>query len=81
MAREIPHMNIKAIHPNARRVDEESHLVLKDDRVCIEKCGEQPCLYICPANVYRLEKDRINHRLRGLPRVRLVPSRVPPLQH
>jgi ferredoxin like protein len=41
-------------------VDEESHLRLVDGRVCFDKCEDQPCLYICPANVYKLEKDRIS---------------------
>ena len=42
------------------RVDEESHLRLVDGSVCMEKCVDQPCLYICPAQVYKLEKDRIS---------------------
>lgn len=47
------------------RVDEESHLVLKDYKVCIDKCPDQPCLYICPANVYKLEKERIRVSYEG----------------
>jgi ferredoxin like protein len=39
------------------QVDEESHLELIDAEICLEKCPDQPCLYICPANVYKLEKD------------------------
>jgi len=42
------------------RVDEESHLRIIDGDVCINKCVEQPCLYFCPANVYRLEDGRIS---------------------
>jgi ferredoxin like protein len=47
------------------RVDEESHLRIIDGAMCMEKCIEQPCLYICPANVYRLEKNRISVAYEG----------------
>jgi ferredoxin like protein len=50
---------------NKFKVDEESHLVLKDYSVCIEQCPDQPCLYICPARVYKLEKDRIGVSYEG----------------
>ena len=45
------------------KVDEESHLKIKDGAVCKNKCQSQACLYICPAYVYRQEGDRIavNH--------------------
>ncbi len=46
-------------------VDEESHLRIVDGQVCFGKCEEQPCLYICPANVYKLEKDRISVNYEG----------------
>ncbi len=38
-------------------VDHESHLVIVEGGICREKCEDKPCLYICPANVYKLEKD------------------------
>jgi ferredoxin like protein len=41
------------------KVDEESHLVITDGEICKTKCTGQPCLSMCPANVYRLEGDRI----------------------
>ena len=46
------------------KVDEESHLRIIDPEKCLKNCRDQPCLYFCPANVYRLEGDRIsvNHR-------------------
>ena len=47
------------------KVDEESHLRIIDERKCIEDCRYQPCLYLCPANVYRLEQDRINVSYEG----------------
>ena len=45
---------------NRFRVDEESHLKILNQQKCLEECKEQSCLYLCPANVYRLEKDRIS---------------------
>jgi ferredoxin like protein len=47
------------------RVDEESHIRIVDDAKCMEECKRQPCLYFCPANVYRLEKDRISVAYEG----------------
>lgn len=47
------------------RVDEEPHIRIIDGSVCLEKCQDQPCLYICPANVYKLEKDRISVAYEG----------------
>ena len=47
------------------RVDEESHLRIISAAICIEECPDQPCLYICPANVYKLEKDRISVSYEG----------------
>ena len=41
-------------------VDEESHLRILDDSKCLNECEGQPCLYICPANVYRLEDGGIS---------------------
>jgi ferredoxin like protein len=41
------------------RVSEEPHIRIIDDATCMDRCEDQPCLYFCPANVYRLEKDRI----------------------
>ncbi len=36
------------------RVEEESHLKITDADKC-KQCEDQPCLNLCPANVYRLE--------------------------
>ena len=49
------------------KVDEkESHLKIIDGGVCMTKCKEQACLYLCPANVYRLEEgDRISVNYEG----------------
>jgi ferredoxin like protein len=45
------------------KVDEESHLKIKNSDICKNECQSQACLYLCPANVYRQEGDRIavNH--------------------
>lgn len=40
-------------------VSEEPHIRIVDNATCMDKCEDQPCLYFCPANVYRLEKDHI----------------------
>ena len=40
-------------------VGEEPHIRILDNATCMDKCEDQPCLYLCPANVYRLEKDHI----------------------
>jgi len=40
-------------------VNEEPHIRIVDNVKCMDKCEDQPCLYFCPANVYRLEKDHI----------------------
>ena len=46
-------------------VYETSHLKIMDGAVCFNECGEQPCLYICPSNVYRLEQNRISVNYEG----------------
>ncbi len=41
-------------------VDEEnSHLKIKDSKICLRKCKEKFCLYFCPAGVYKLEDEKI----------------------
>ena len=50
---------------NRFHVDEKPHIRIIEDAVCMEKCENQPCLYFCPANVYRLEKDRISVAYEG----------------
>jgi ferredoxin like protein len=47
------------------RVDEEPHIRIIDEGTCMDTCGDRPCLYLCPANVYRLEKDRISVACEG----------------
>lgn len=46
------------------RLDERPHLVIFDQAVC-KKCEEingspQPCMILCPANVYKWEDDKKN---------------------
>ena len=47
------------------KVDDDSHLKIIDGEKCLRDCRDQPCLYFCPANVYRLEKDRISINYEG----------------
>ncbi len=47
------------------KVNEESHLRIIDAEKCMKDCHEQSCLYLCPANVYRLEGDRISVNYEG----------------
>ena len=47
------------------KVDSESHLRIVDGEKCLKQCREQACLYLCPANVYRLEGDRISVNYEG----------------
>lgn len=38
-------------------VDEEyAHLKIKDEGTCL-RCETNPCLFFCPANVYRLSEE------------------------
>ncbi len=46
-------------------VDEESHLRIVDGAKCFNECQGQPCLYLCPANVYRVEGERISVNYEG----------------
>ena len=47
------------------KVDEESHLRIVNGNKCMTECDSQPCLYLCPANVYRLEEDHISVHYEG----------------
>jgi len=53
------------LYLNRYKVDEEPHLRIVDQRICAGKCTDRPCLYLCPANVYRLEGDRIRVAYEG----------------
>lgn len=50
---------------NRFNVDEISHLKIINETVCFDNCDQQPCLYLCPANVYQLEKNRISVNYEG----------------
>ena len=42
--------------------DQPCHLVVKDTRICVERCTEEygnPCNYFCPANVYEFEEAEL----------------------
>lgn len=37
--------------------DHESHITIKDDKVCQQKCQDKPCAILCPAEVYTWNKE------------------------
>lgn len=39
--------------------DEQAHIKVDKDQVCLEQCRDKPCTFLCPANVYVWEKDHI----------------------
>ncbi len=41
---------------NKFNVDEQEPHIVIDQEICIT-CGKKPCLYICPARLYRLDKN------------------------
>ena len=43
--------------------DEEPFIIV-DTQLC-KKCARKPCLYICPAKVYRLEGDELVYNIEG----------------
>ncbi len=47
------------------KVDDESHLKIKNSDVCKNECKSQACLYLCPAYVYREEGGRISVNYEG----------------
>lgn len=47
------------------KVDEESHLRIVNGEKCLKECEGQACLHLCPANVYRLEGERITVNYEG----------------
>ncbi len=53
------------IYLDRHKVDEESHLRIKNPEACMKECKDQACLYFCPAYVYRLEGDHISVNYEG----------------
>ncbi|BCV20211.1 ferredoxin family protein [Moorella sp. Hama-1] len=41
-----------------RRVDEETHIQIKDDQAC-PRCLNKPCTYACPSQVFEWEEDHV----------------------
>lgn len=46
------------------KADKGSHLAIKDPEVCLG-CEAKPCLYFCPAEVYKWEEGRITIAFEG----------------
>ena len=38
--------------------DQQTHIAIRDDGVCWNKCQNRPCLFICPAKVYEWDESR-----------------------
>lgn len=47
------------LYLNRWKPDHQSHLVIKDPRVCAEKCTQKDCTVFCPARVYEWRDGRI----------------------
>ncbi|MBE3583292.1 MAG: 4Fe-4S dicluster domain-containing protein [Limnochordaceae bacterium] len=46
------------------KADKESHLAIRDPQICLA-CKDKPCLYFCPAEVYKWEEERITIAFEG----------------
>jgi len=46
------------------KADKTSHLNIKDADVCLG-CKDKPCLWFCPAEVYKWEDERITIAFEG----------------
>ncbi|OPX84819.1 MAG: hypothetical protein A4E53_03711 [Pelotomaculum sp. PtaB.Bin104] len=42
---------------NKFNVDEEEAHIIVDKQICA-KCSEKPCLYVCPAGLYKLDNTK-----------------------
>lgn len=40
------------------KIDTQSPHITIDHEVCRERCSTRPCLYVCPAELYRYQQDR-----------------------
>jgi ferredoxin like protein len=46
----------KLLSLNKFNIDEEEPHIVLDKEICA-KCSEKPCLYVCPAVLYQLDKS------------------------
>lgn len=60
-------MKVKSVEEklgvNKYDIDEEVHIRLKKD-IC-ERCKSYPCLYVCPAECFKLQEDHITFSFEG----------------
>jgi ferredoxin like protein len=50
-------VNIEAkLGLNVFKIDTESHIIINQE-ICQAKCRRRPCLHVCPANVYTLDRE------------------------
>lgn len=40
-------------------VNDTSHIAIKNDNTCLEKCENKPCTYFCPTRVFYWEDNSI----------------------
>lgn len=53
------------LYLNRWKPDGESHLVIADQSVCLEKCPGKDCTVFCPAGVYQFSDRRITVGFEG----------------
>jgi ferredoxin like protein len=41
------------------KADKVSHIEVIEPKICLEKCGEQPCTYLCPTHVFGWTTDGV----------------------
>lgn len=41
------------------KVDEDSHIRIRDQDICRERCDDKPCILVCPARVYEWIRGRM----------------------
>lgn len=40
------------------KVDDTSHIHIKNEEVCLEKCENKPCTYYCPTRVFSWDGEQ-----------------------
>lgn len=39
--------------------DDTAHVRIKDINICLTKCEDKPCTFVCPGEAYKWEGDRM----------------------
>ncbi|MBE3578125.1 MAG: 4Fe-4S dicluster domain-containing protein [Limnochordales bacterium] len=62
---ELPNVDVqRKLFTTRFKADKTSHLSIRDVDVCRE-CKDKPCLWFCPAEVYKWEDERITIAFEG----------------